>query len=274
MKSLIRILSAAALVSLAASCGPSRYTVPVEMRHPSKSGIDLSGKTVSMVYLDNGNSASSAVGEAFAGGFADALEEAYGTGEGSVGVYKIETKPDAAYASKDSLFNILMDTGADLVFLLDTVTFINQGNMQYAVKLYCFDGMDKTEKVHLFEGKFSTPSSDAWNTGNGVADSFAPQWKTEQYSVFYFDNDKWYEPLSKAIACDWSAALDAWLTLTDSRDMLKRSCAAYNISVACCLIGDYDLALKWLDRSDEENKLPQSDSMRKRITSYMKSARR
>ena len=103
MKSLIRILSAAALLSLAASCGPSRYTVPVEMRHPSKSGIDLSGKTVSMVYLDNGNARNSAVGEAFAGGFADALEEAYGTGEGSVGVYKIETKPDAAYASNSGV---------------------------------------------------------------------------------------------------------------------------------------------------------------------------
>jgi hypothetical protein len=31
------------------------------------------------------------------------------------------------------------------------------------------------------------------------------------------------------------------------------------------MIGDYDLALKWLDRSDDENKLPQSDTMRKRI---------
>lgn len=265
MKSLIRILVPATMLAIAASCGPARYAVPVEMRHPSKSGVDISGKTVSMVYLDNGNVSNSTVGEAFAGGFADALEEACGTGEGSVGVFKIESMPGAVYSSKDSLFNILMDTGSDIVFLLDTVTFINQGNMQYAVKLYCFDGMDKTEKVNLFEGKFSSPSADAWKTGNRVADSFVPQWKTEQYSVFYFDSDKWYDPLSKAISCDWNGALDAWLSLLDSKDMLKRSCASYNIAVACYMIGDYDLALKWLDRSDDENKLPQSDTMRKRI---------
>ena len=35
------------------SCGPSRHAVQVEMRYPSKSGLDLSGKTVSVVYLEN-----------------------------------------------------------------------------------------------------------------------------------------------------------------------------------------------------------------------------
>ena len=36
---------------LLASCGPSRYAVQVEMRHPSKSGLELTGKNLSVVYL-------------------------------------------------------------------------------------------------------------------------------------------------------------------------------------------------------------------------------
>jgi len=47
--------------------------------------------------------------------------------------------------------------------------------------------------------------------------------------------------------------------------LMKRACAEYNISVACYMLGDYTLALEWLDLSDKDNKLPISDAMRKRI---------
>ena len=47
MKKLLSILSLAILL---VSCGPSRHAIPVEMRHPSKSGIELAGKIVSVVY--------------------------------------------------------------------------------------------------------------------------------------------------------------------------------------------------------------------------------
>ena len=40
---------------LLASCGPSRYAVQVEMRHPSKSGLELTGKNLSVVYLTDGD---------------------------------------------------------------------------------------------------------------------------------------------------------------------------------------------------------------------------
>ena len=38
----------------AVSCGPSRHAIHVEMRHPSKSGLELGGKIVSVVYSDTG----------------------------------------------------------------------------------------------------------------------------------------------------------------------------------------------------------------------------
>ena len=81
----------------------------------------------------------------------------------------------------------------------------------------------------------------------------------------YFDSEKWYEPLIKAEQCDWYGALELWLQLLQSKDPLKRSCAEYNIAVACHLLGDNKLASEWLDRSDAECELSMSSSLRKRL---------
>ena len=65
---------------LLVSCGPSRYAVQVEMRYPSKSGVELSGKIISVVYLADGNESGDLFTSSLADGFAYALENDYGTG--------------------------------------------------------------------------------------------------------------------------------------------------------------------------------------------------
>ena len=59
--------------------------------------------------------------------------------------------------------------------------------------------------------------------------------------------------------------MDIWFELLETNDVMKRSCASYNIALACYMLGDYQLAIEWLDLSDKENKLPISDALRKRI---------
>ena len=66
------------LLAAVVSCGPSRHSIHVEMRHPSKAGIDLSGKTVSVVYMENRDSVSAEFNGYMADGFAYALEQEYG----------------------------------------------------------------------------------------------------------------------------------------------------------------------------------------------------
>ena len=63
------ILSLAVMVS----CGPSRHAVHVEMRYPSKSGLELAGKIVSVVYLENEDVNATSFTEGMADGFAHAL---------------------------------------------------------------------------------------------------------------------------------------------------------------------------------------------------------
>ncbi len=294
--------------AMAVSCGPSKHAIHVEMRHPSKAGVELAGKNISVVYLENDNAMATDFNESMADGFAYTLEEDYGTGSGSIGIYRMRQNPGGNYASRDSLFNILMDTGADVVFLFDTLKFgnmtvggpskvayaaspdssyISSGTIPFTVKLYCFDGMNKDDKVQAFGGTtlakpavysngkddatiamakaFKTLPAEGWDAGIEVAESFKSQWKHEQYSVVYYDSPKWYDALEKAEQYDWKGAMDIWFGLLETNDLMKRSCAAYDISVACYMLGDYALATEWLDRSDADNKLPISDAMRKRI---------
>ena len=139
----------------------------------------------------------------------------------------------------------------------------------------CYDAMYQGDKLQLFSGNSVAESmngneeikSEGWDAGKTIAAAFEPQWKHEQYSLYYFESQDWYTALEKAEAFDWKGAMDIWIGLLKTRDLMKRSCAEYNIAVACYMLGDYGLASDWLDLSDADNLLPFSDALRKRIAS-------
>ena len=157
--------------------------------------------------------------------------------------------------------------------------------------LHCFDAMDKTETVKTFTGTaaarpkvysdgnddkvtaqakaWKALGSEGWEAGVKVASSFKSQWKHEQYSIVYFETGRWYDAILLAESYDWKGAMDIWIQLLETNDPMKRSCAQFDISVACYMLGDYALAKEWLDLSDKTNKLPISDAMRKRIEARM-----
>ena len=256
---------------LLVSCGPSKHVMHVDMRYPSKAGIDLGGKIPSVVFLETENATATAFNGGMAASFAASLERNLGMEEGSVGVYRMPKSQDIDYTDKSTLLDLLIDTDADVVFLFDE-TKLGQYEasatavlVPFTMNLYCFDGMDKSEEVKYFTGS-SRAYIDGSDAGITVAQSFKTQWKTEPYSLAYYDSEKWYTALDKAEAYDWKGAMDQWFKLLDTNDLMRRACAEYNIALACYMLGDYALAEQWLDRSDADNKLPNmSDSLRKRI---------
>lgn len=297
-----------ALLCLVA-CGPSKYIMDVEMRHPSKADVDLAGKLVSIVYLEDGRQENADFAENMAKGFASSLEKDYCMEKGSIGVYRKPLGNGENYACRDSMFNILMDTGADVVFLIDTIklgtmtvgspakvsvksvadsSYVSTGSIPFVMKLYCYDGMDKADRVRSFSGSsvavpdvysdgkrsreemkvkaFEALGQEAAGSGQTLASSFISQWKVEQFTIMYFDNDMWFEALECALQFKWSKAIDLWLKALQSNDPLKRSCAAYNIATACHIMGNDSLAGEWLDFSDKENHISASDTLRKRLS--------
>lgn len=100
---------------------------------------------------------------------------------------------------------------------------------------------------------------------------FMPTWKSEQYTVIYFDSPEAWDTASEAAYnFRWHDAVESWMTLVDTNNLMRRSCAEYNIALGCYMMGDNELALKWLDRSDADYPVSLSSGLRKRIKARMK----
>lgn len=258
------------------ACAPSRYLLDVEMRYPSRSGVDLTGKNVTIAYGQEGMYPNDVFIKSMAESFAKNIKDKYHEAIGSVEVCRLGSAPE--YANRDSMLNLLISTGADAVFLLDKVDF---NNSSFSFILKCYDGMNQEDKVELFSGNSVADAlngdadvmADGREAGKKLAAAFELQWKPEQYSLYYYGSEEWYAAIEKAEAFDWKGAMDIWMNRLSVDDPLKRACAAYNIATACYMMGDCHLALQWLDIADENADLLVSAGLRKRINSSLQGRR-
>ena len=158
------------LALLLASCSPQLFTMNIDMRHPSSSGIDFAGKTISVVYLDDLSGRDSVFSPSVAEGFAQAMEKDYFGGARAVEMYRMEKDFGGNYAAKDTLVNLIMDSGDDVVFLFDAPEYgqtacgdrkvisgvpkdssnVMTVKVPYTMNLYVYDSMGK-DTVQVFK---------------------------------------------------------------------------------------------------------------------------
>ena len=268
-------LSVLALSVMSVSCGPTYFSLGVDMRNPSRSGIDLEGKNISVTYLDGGSD--SLFISSVAEGFTQRLERDYFNGEQSIGIYRIDKTSGKAHASRDSMVNLVVETGADVAFLFDVESMGEAESVlddgPFEIRLYVYDAMDQRDTVQMFKGvstldRIAGLDSQGLEVGNRSATVFIPSWKNRRFTVYYYESsDLWYEAAGYASDYRFREAMDIWMTLLDTPNLYKRSCAEYNIAVACCILGEKALALEWLDRSDADYPLNASYALRKTIDS-------
>ena len=180
------------LLSFAAvSCSPLTFNMSVDMRTPSKSGLSLGNKNLSVIYLDKGESRDSIFISSVAEGFAQSLEKDYFSGEQAIGIYRVSQGKDADYASKDSLVNLLVETGSDVAFVFDLVDmgetsltkevrvaaptsadsmYVAEASTPFTVKLYSYDAMNAKDTVVTFTGKSSARTS-VYTSGSETEDA-------------------------------------------------------------------------------------------------------
>ena len=271
MKKIAILSTVMSLMSLV-SCGPTYFSLGVEMRNPSRSGIELAGKNISVTYLDDGND--SLFISSIAEGFTEALEKDYYNGEQHIGIYRIDGTAGSGYASRDSMVNLLMDTGVDLAFLFD-VEYDSVGDsvsdVPFELKLYVYDGMDSRDTVRMFkgEGAFKQAldiSDQGYEAGRNSSLIFVSAWSEQRYVFYYYDSSSdWCQAAGYASEYKFREAMDIWMRLLDTGNMLKRACAEYNIAAVCCIMGEKELAVQWLDRADAVYQLPYSSTLRSRI---------
>ena len=113
----------------------------------------------------------------------------------------------------------------------------------------------------------------AQEVGQRVAKRFLSSWKTETFSFYYFDDFdayEWWHALEDANDGQMHKAIDRWGVLAkEANASIKRGCACYNIALAFYLMGDYQLASRWLDQAESIENVPMVPTLRKRLASHL-----
>lgn len=217
-------LVAAAL--LAAACSPQVYPLHLELRQPSKSGLDLSRKSMSIVYMDSTLPADTLFGRTAASALARNLETDYFGSEEEIGLYRV---PEADSVSLDLMHSLVMDTGSDVVFLLSThlgvpvfeenkevpratqvdSAYVCKANLPVLTNLYLYDSM-ATDEVHKYKGSatlqaqvynngmtsaeglrvlaYRSLGSQAEEVGRRLSSRFISEWQGDTFRFYYFDD--------------------------------------------------------------------------------------
>lgn len=284
----LKFISTVSALALAVACSPDIYQFPIQMRTPSEFGYDFSGKTISVVYVDKGQPSDSTFTKNVADGFALKLEEDYFGGEQGVNFYTIPYTEGANYSDRDTLINLVMDTGDDVIILLDSPKYgaiikdQNSGewNVPFQVSFNVYDSMGKIDTVRTYVGKsdfsggkgaepisvWAQSKEPAVNAGYLAANKFSPNWQEENHYLYsYTDETKWDEAMMLASEFKWHDAMEKWIELANSNNVTRRACATFNLAVGCYFLEEYDLALGWLDQSDSDRKLQFSSTLRRKI---------
>ena len=267
-------------VALAVSaCSPQIYSVYLDVRHPSQSGLTLSGKDISIVYMDGSNQVDSLFDRQVASSLARQLEEDYFDGQEKVGLFRI---PSADTVTLDRMHSLVMETEGDVVFLLRSrlgeptletnqpitgatsldSAFICPVLVPVKLQLDVYDSMSE-DKVHNYNGStvlraqvynngiltddalkslsLRSMGRQAEKVGERVSTRFLSNWITESFG-FYF-----YEPSASDL---WDDALVNVLygelsAAVDKWGILVKSGSAEKRACAC-----YNLAQAFYLMSD------------------------
>lgn len=107
----------------------------------------------------------------------------------------------------------------------------------------------------------------AYRLGESVAADLSPQWIEESHLlVTYEDSKEWMKACHLADEYRLKEAIDAFMPFTESNNPRKVSFAAYDIAVLCNIIGEKDLALKWVKLSMERFKFKEAVSLYRDLT--------
>ena len=101
--------------------------------------------------------------------------------------------------------------------------------------------------------------------GQKLASCLSVQWETQERMLISFGDAKWEEACDLAQEFKWEEAIKIWMELAGSENPKKAAYAAYNISVGCEMLEQFDLARKWIEFSLKRYKFKEALMMHEYI---------
>lgn len=267
------VLAAAAALC---SCAPVSYVMELEQRSPSSSGLDLSGKSMSLIYLESENGCDSLFNNRLADILSFSLEDSFFDGQAGVGVYNLIKDPAGDYASLDTASTYVMLLDSDVIMILDTPVLsdtLASGNVRELSTLYIYDSMSQTDEVVSLQCKSAVSSLDdvakAISVGSTLSAPLVSTWKKDFFEILYFNdvNSAWYDAVEYAHNMDWEKAMNIWMEFARSKNCIKAGAAQYNMALACFITGQNDLAAEWLELAEQNFPNSAAHSLKGKITS-------
>jgi len=266
-----KIAFAALFAALLVSCSPEVYRVNLDVRKPSSSGFNLLGKSVGIVYEEGPTGVDSLFSAETASAFAKELEKDYFGGEEVIGLYTIPVQDSVTVST---MRDLVMDTEEDVIFVMTSRSdSLNPaGHIPYRMQLYVYDSMGKDE-LKTYNGKTTLPNT-AQATADVVAKKisgrFLSKWETQTFPLYWFDDfnsEEWLTAILNISEGNFDDAIEIWEDFVKSKNKQKAACAAYNLGMGYYLLGQKDLALRWLDMAEKLENVPLAASLRRKIVS-------
>lgn len=207
----------------------------------------------------------------------------------------MDTGEDVVFLLSSSLGEV-QSLGNKPAYIATSVdsAYIFNSSVPVSVSLWAYDSMGKDE-VKSYSGNSNIrhsvynsgiipeenlkdialkeiPDGSASKVASLIGSRFTSSWKTESFSFYWFDDwnfEQWEKALDYAEQGKYSKAVDIWSAFVKGKNELKAAHAAYNIAMAFYLMGDMDLAGKWLDMADALGKVTLSSGLRKRIAANL-----
>lgn len=238
----------AALVQAISSCSLTYETLSLQVMKPSLSGVDLRDKSLSAFMLYRNSEDSAAYGAVMTK-VIERLSDDYSK---EVSLYALPFVEGSDYSSRDSLATYLTLADTDVVLLaVPDGTYGDNGTYGFNIEEY--DGTSALDNVYTLSS-LSANAIAPIATSKQIVTYFGPVWKTDNYNVMFFDGrDDWLKALTLAEGGSWTAAIDKWVEILEtSNDLNHRMAAEYNIALGCYLLGNYDLAGRWLKQAEAD----------------------
>ncbi|MBR6465333.1 MAG: hypothetical protein IKS82_02740 [Bacteroidales bacterium] len=267
-----------------AGCGtPQAMLFNVDVLQPKKFTLAVDEQPVAVVatYKDKASDSTSSANLAL--GAARYIETGNALDEGSVGAFTIPEEEYTGAGDKEYMEGLMLATGSETLVIVRDIemgdvevsrTFDEISGMSIVgilpvkANMDVYDAIADTTifserisdnlKFHIpLDQNLTQQGISAFLSANDslivsavgalLAKHISYQWIEEEWMLIdYPEESAWHNAYKDAMDFKWEEAIKAWMPLTEDKNSEKASYAAFNIAVACQMLGQTDLAIEWL----------------------------
>ena len=298
-----KLALALAALMLTGCATPQLMPFNVDVLQPNTFTLDVEETPAAFVATYSDDKLDSAEVATVALAAARKVEEANALEEGEVGAFTIPASEFKGTSDKEYLEQLMMATGSGLLAIISDIDF-GQGTVSRTyssfygtetiavipakANLTIYDAISDTT---LFNSplsdsiKFRIPDEYAYSKqsiqeyvdkcdslifaafGNHLASKVCENWIEEEWMLIdYPQESSWHKAYEHAMDFKWEDAIKEWMPMTEDQNSEKASFAAFNIAVACQMLGNTDLAESWISYARSKYDFEQA----RQLHSYLK----